>query len=99
MDAAELAWAATGAPGSLADTPKPTDIPDEHPASVPAHQVTREQLLADLATYESVMSELRSVADYLPEYTVEAIRTTLGAAHDNLEEAAGTIRALIGDAA
>lgn len=95
MDAAELAWSATGAPGSLADTPKPTDIPDEHPTQVPAHALTREQLHADLDTYDAVMDELRTFGDYLPEYTAEAIRTTLGSAHDNLEEAAGTIRALI----
>lgn len=94
MDAAELTWSAAGATVPLAETPKPTDIPDERPATVPTHVVTRAQIQADILSYESVMNELRSVADYLSEYSSDSIRATLGAAHDNLEEAAGTLRVL-----
>ena len=94
MNAAETAWAATGAPYPLAEVPKPTDIPDEHPATVGLHQLTPEQITADLTAYADVEAELRSVADYLPEYSSAAVHATLGRAHDNLEEAAGTIRAL-----
>lgn len=95
MEPEDLAWAATGATVPLSDLPKPTDIPEEHPTTVPPHTLTREQLLADLHTYDAVMDEIRSFIDYLPEYSADAIRATLGSAHDNLEEAAGTIRALI----
>lgn len=94
MTAEEAAWAATGAPFPLAEVPKPTDIPAEDPTTVPLHQLTVEQLSADLSAYADVMVELRSFIDYLSEYRSDAVKTVLGRAHDNLEEAAGTIRAL-----
>jgi hypothetical protein len=94
MTAEEAAWDATGAPFALAEVPKPTDIHQEDPTTVPLHRLTVEQLLADLTTYTDVMVELRSFIDYLSEYRSDAVRAVLGRAHDNLEEAAGTIRAL-----
>jgi hypothetical protein len=77
----------------LAEVPKPTDIPDPNPTTVPAHQLLG-NVPADLTAYADVLVELRSVIDYLSEYTSDAVRRTLGRAHDNLEEAANTLRAL-----
>lgn len=94
MEGAEAAWSAVGATVPLADLPKPTDIPPENPTTVTPHKITRDEVVVDLETYEDVMTELRSFADYLSEYSSDAVRATLGRAHDNLEEAAGTIRAL-----
>jgi len=80
-------------PADAAVGPKPTDIPDPDPITVPAHQLLRD-VPADLTAYMDVLVELRSFIDHLSEYTSAAVKATLGRAHDNLEEAANTLRAL-----